>query len=746
MISIGFIAKAFNEQDSSALKKVFRVMKDLAPSHQFISRLCFLEVREDSKVLEENERHVLELFLRGIGVNLDPLSSKISEMPLLDDTTVLETRQIIDGKLDVPMTFDQSKRTDRWIISGNVPTGILYQIYERDDANTSVCSASNLTSVTLEEIKYISGVDDPAPIKQMSNQRVPIYGAQEEALSSVTSAVARRLVGALRDIIGPHESQDWLEALELPADDLLFATTIDFWSVLSDIKSSLSSGHKLVVSSTDTVRAYLAGIRALEISASVTLVAPDIETIDDDSPDRFCRDLLAQVFGDSDPPSINALRDAAMASLSSNRDGGQPKRGSAFLIGRNFDRNYASDLRALGNELSKDHRVIFVPTAGQRGRRMITSVIKTAMDSWHDGCIYDPAYALWSPLHAGDQTVRDTAMSVLIAQAQANEPFSLEETAVLAFASKQLVGFFGDRIFRYLKSGTSMSKCIVDYAPRYMALMPGRDYIARVAALAGRANGTLSFDVQTVFVGPRARYKVTAADIQFTIETESERLFQSYFGMSPDKTVLTGCAKVGQVQKAARNLDVARLQELTGLAVQQLIVFAGSPFLEKDRSILETLAGSVRCLQNVHLGVRLHPTAKSGYPEFLAELERTNAAVSELKRLNLPQTLSAADILITRFSNVGLEAALLGTNVIACNFDDGIVPIKLHEMGVSAIANSPQELLDCIEDFRCQGPIWARLQVTRETYIAKNAQLLEPVPAKKMYSVMEKTLEQSRQN
>jgi len=328
--------------------------------------------------------------------------------------------------------------------------------------------------------------------------------------------------------------------------------------------------------------------------------------------------------------------------------------------------------------------------------------------------------------------------SVVVNEAQAVAPFTLDETALLLYAAPQIRMFLGDKIFCHLKAGSLMSQAIINTVPRYMAVLPGRDYIARVAAFAGRAVGVSSFDVQTVFVGPRARYKTTAANIQFAIETESKKLFQRYFGLSADKTVLTGCAKIGEVQEAARKLDVQATRDLINMGDKRLLVFACSPFLEADQLIIESLSKSLENMPNTCLGVRLHPTAKPGYPEYIEGLAQQKPSVFVLGQLNLPQTLIAADILITRFSNVGLEAALLGKDVITCNFNDGIVPIRLDEMGVSAVACSSQELLTCMTDFARQGPLWSKLQDTRAAYIAQNQQLLEPNAAEKIYDEMEK--------
>ena len=738
MIALGFLTASINERETDKLNVILRLLPELMLLPAFVQMLERLETAADGDVVNSDEKFILQLFLRGVGLRLAPLSEDATEAVFLEDVEFSHATVITkNGGYAAGNEIDM-QGVDRWVLSGQVPLSLVSKIAQTDGPDVSICGASNLLRVVPDQVARVSGSAPPLELKRMSTQRLPVYSVREEQLSALTAKLAKRIIDAFRQLVGPHEAQVWLEALELPLDDLLFGATIDFWSVLSRIQDAPELKDVIFVRTPDMARAYIAGLRSLGLDHEVTLISPVVDVPLSDNMGTFRRDALWQAFGDVDPQSQDIVHDAARDALAVSDDQSFIAKGTVFLIGRNFDRNYVTDLVELGQQLQKQHRVAFVPTASLRGNNKVLSFIDTMMSDWCDEVVLEPAFALWSPLGRSSEIVRGVGASVVVNEAQAVAPFTLDETALLLYAAPQIRMFLGDKIFCHLKAGSLMSQAIINTVPRYMAVLPGRDYIARVAAFAGRAVGVSSFDVQTVFVGPRARYKTTAANIQFAIETESKKLFQRYFGLSADKTVLTGCAKIGEVQEAARKLDVQATRDLINMGDKRLLVFACSPFLEADQLIIESLSKSLENMPNTCLGVRLHPTAKPGYPEYIEGLAQQKPSVFVLGQLNLPQTLIAADILITRFSNVGLEAALLGKDVITCNFNDGIVPIRLDEMGVSAVACSSQELLTCMTDFARQGPLWSKLQDTRAAYIAQNQQLLEPNAAEKIYDEMEK--------
>ena len=737
-IAIGLITKLVNLRETDELNVIFGLLAGLPLAPSFVDMILKLEATKNNRSITADERFILQLFLRSIGARLTPLSKNVIKGLDLEGIKFSYATVIGSDGLQGEVPDIDVHKTDRWFMSGQIPFGLLGAIAQTRHPDVSIFGPSNLLLASPKKITQVLGSTAPVEIKRMATQRVPLYSNYEDQLSALTASLSKRLIDGFRQLLGPHEAQAWLEALELPLDDLLFGATIDFWSVLTRIKDSPEHADVVVVQTTEMAQAFIAGFRAVGLQHKVTMLGPTIDVPSVQQESVFIRDVLWQAFGGADEQSAAIVSKAARDALVGLDELTADPKEAVLLIGRNFDRNYQTDLAHLGRQLQKNHRVAFVPTAGQRDKNQIFSFFNTMMSDWHDEVIPEPAFALWSPWVRSKTTVRKMTLPVVIQESQAIAPFTLSETALLLYAAPQMNVFFGNRIFNHLRAGSLMAQTVLHTRPRYMALLPGRDYISRVAALAGRQAGIVSFDIQTVFVGPRTRYKTTAADIQFTIETESKKLFQSYFGLPAHKTILTGCEKLGEVQQAARKMDVQETRRSVNMHEKRLLVFACSPFIEEDQLILESLSQSLLVMPNARLGVRLHPTAKPGYPEYVESLVRRNPSILVLDQLDLPQTLIAADILITRFSNVGLEAALLGKDVIACNFNGGIVPIRLDKMGVSAVALSSAELSHCLEDFSRQGPIWDKLQATRAAYIVDNQQLLEPSAAKKIYAEMEK--------
>lgn len=715
LISMGLMIKALNNRDNFALKSIFVANLNLNASRQFLTAIeKILMSRPRLGGFDKNEKIILELFLKSIGFLVNQHSELLKDITEFDGIFPLQFKQINNHQELISSNFSKIiKIKNNWIITGSIPVGFSKNIFFGNDPNVYICGVNNISKKSFENIKY------------MKNHRIPFYSAEEEELSAHTENISKHLINILRDIIGPHESQSWLEALELPLDDLLFKSTVDFWSVLKKLKENPNDENALVVGSQEMTLAYLSGIRSLNLSKPINIISPSIDNIADFHSHTFNRTALEYVFGKNDVENENAIREVLIKDLSIRSIESNNGKSNSLLIGRILDRNYNDDLRKLGVQLKKKRNVIYVPTAGKINKNQILTFFTTRHPAWRNKTFYDPVLALYSPINNKSNEVYEEVLSSIINRAKNNVSFKSEEVALLIYAAPQLNAFFGKRLSRHMKSGSMMSQIIKNNRPTNMALLPGRDYIARVAAFVGREQGILSFDVQTVFVGPRSRYKRTIADIQLTIETESKKIFKNYFGMDESKIIVTGCSKLDQVQKKARKLNSVITRDLIGKNDKYLLLFACSPILQADKAILEGLAQMLPSMPNLHLWIRQHPTAQTDYNDFVNMLITENPAIELVDHIALPESIISADVIITRFSNVGLEAALLGRDVISCNFDRSIMPIQFDKMGVSVISSSSQRLSEYLSDFSKKGPVWSNLQKSREEYLLKNTHFLK---------------------
>ena len=621
-----------------------------------------------------------------------------------------------------------------WVVSGKLPHAWLGSLPAQDLTLASL-GPSGLTALEPTQIERLRLPGTTTRLEIGRNLLLPPYSAAEDALSQRTARLAHLLTTAVSEIVGPDLSQDWFPTLDLVVDDLLFATTREFWSLLHHLRHHPAASKGVFCATPDLAGAFAAGLEALGSNGQVQLVEPaDSHDTPRATLSAHLYSLLRADLSHSDEAELRQGIERVM--METSVEAGPPD--AALLIGRRFDRNYETDLAALGNAIQEKSRaVIFMPTAVGSLKGRLTSLFDNEESDWHSDTFHQAAMALWVAPPIAWAFGKKGMLSNLLEHLHRSDALDLLDLALILVARQRLDKFYAEKFLRYIEVGVMISHYISATRPSYLALLPGRDFIARVATVAARRHQIASFDVQTVFVGARARYKRTLADVQLTIETESQRLFQSYFKLAPTQTMLSGCAKVGLLRQQGQGLNRDDIRALVGLGDHFHLVFAGSPFLDADQPILETLARGLTLWPDARLGIRLHPTAHQDFTDYCTQLAQNHANVSVLSQLNLAQTLVSADILITRFSNVGLEAGLLNRDVIACNFTQEPAPIRLDAMGVASAATEAADLIACIEDFRRHGPRWDSLQNTRRKYRQNNPQMFVDSSPDYMRDLME---------
>ncbi|MBP2460148.1 MULTISPECIES: hypothetical protein [unclassified Rhizobium] len=725
LIVLGLTYDALLTGDLRMLSRALPILAGLALHADFVAALNLAR--------KNRSRQYIELMALDVFVKALTVQDYDVDLGAYSDVTVhgLPLLSLVTYR---PRGWAPIPATRRLVAEGKVPLSILSQGSAKDDLEIITIGPTLITGDNSEAFDHCSASGRIGCVVDAKALRIAQYSADEEAFSKQTANVASALIAGIKDLLGSSEARTWVKALELPVDDLVFKAASEFWGVVCHIRNSPEDGLTIVTARNNLQAAFFTALKAGAHPKAVRIASLNGGF----KPSANDRELIRQIadifFHDPEPMDHASARLAVFKALDKGLEIALPAvaAGSAMITGRLLDRNYSTDIKELGRELRKSNRVFFLPTVRQPLSDQISSIVDFTVADWHDDIIKQPADSQFNPMDKLRPQRWPAMLPYLVEFAVRNNLLDLAGMALLVAAGKRLDDFFRSNIYNYMQAGAEAATSVSTIAPAFVVLLPGRDFISQVACLVGREKGVPSFDVQTVFVGPRSRYKPTMADIQFTIETQSQELFTSYFGLPIEKIMLSGCSKVGVVQDAARQLDRGQVRRSARMEDKFLLVFAGSPFLEEDQAIISTIADLAATLSEVHLGIRLHPTADKNFPEFCSELSKANSSVSVLNSLDLPETLTVADILITRFSNVGLEAALAGRDVIACNFNSAAPPISLDHMGVATIARSPEELCSCIEDFRIRGTRWNALQESRRTYLGKNAHFFAGAPAANM--------------
>ncbi|RCW19728.1 hypothetical protein DFR48_1192 [Ciceribacter lividus] len=727
IIALGLIYKAWINDNHSSLASVLTSAASLPLTPDFLAAIgrC-----DDTAALAEPGRIALQLFLRALTVRegCDDLQAycrwRHLDLPLLE---------AVDYAPGAGLDFASAVSSSRWLVAGKAPPAALSHANRGSDLEI-IClgEMTSFNTLPVSSLARCSQSNRIASLKTTRSLRVRPYSESEERLSRHTGRIASAFSTAVADLLKTSEASVWLNALELPIDDLLFGRAAEFWSLLEHLRNTPRAGDTILAGDSDLGMAFTAGLYSIDYPETARIISPEIGfRPSDDAYELQCQ-IIESAFPEASGPGEDNARRILLKAMAAGSARSVRSTGAAVLIGRNFDRNYSTDLTELGRELRKDRTVIFIPSAGQTIKGRVSTFFDSVTNDWYDQVIVAPAAKLQAPNGNLPALTTRNLLPFLVRFAHRNKMINLTEVALILSVRRQLDAFFCSKFFNYIQAGAETAKWLKTLAPSQIALLPGRDFIAQAACLIGREAGTPTFDVQTVFVGPRSRYKPTKADVQFTIETQSQQLFTSYFCLPIEKTMLTGCSKVGLVQEKVRKLDRNIARKHAGISENFLIVFAGSPFLHEDEPIISAIAKNISAWPNARLGIRLHPTSDDAFKAYCMELGRKDHALTTLTTLDLPHTLAVADVVVTRFSNVGLEAALAGRDVIACNFTDAPPPISLDAMGVAAIALSAEELLTCIEDFRVHGTRWQDLQRSRSDYIDANQQLLQGLPSAHM--------------
>lgn len=551
------------------------------------------------------------------------------------------------------------------------------------------------------------------------------YGPHDDALSAATGGLAATIRRSVQALLSPRETSagliDRLPTLDLAIDDILFTHVRPYWGAVMVAASDPMRTPVLAADAAADAADLITLIRAAGQLDRLLVAEHAMSDWHYDDIDPVERDVFGHLLIDEAGASRRIAREFsalfAQGRLEAPRD---LPRGAGLVIGRYDNRNYKVDLQEYGTALRRRRPVVYMPGAPPRG---LQAGKEAATCPWADKVVLQPILA-WRR----DQRIRAPMSAAWLFESVmgsiARGAGDDLARALWSISYKQLQTYLGGQILSQIFILGIVAELIEKNRFHHLMVMPGRDWIARAACKEARAVGLPSFDMQTVFVGPRRRYVRTVADRQLVIETNSRKLFLEYFGMKEEQILLSGCAKITEMRRTIAATDRKEARRRLGMGGEPFLLFAASPLLEGCAPVAEALAGFAGERSRFTLGFRLHPSSDAAQVEFYGALAGGRPNVRILEGFGLAETLAAADVVVTRFSNVGLEGALAGRDVIACNFSDTPAVIRLDTMGVATPVSAPKELGPVIDDILEHGPIWRRLQETRAAYVDENRQLM----------------------
>jgi CDP-Glycerol:Poly(glycerophosphate) glycerophosphotransferase len=286
------------------------------------------------------------------------------------------------------------------------------------------------------------------------------------------------------------------------------------------------------------------------------------------------------------------------------------------------------------------------------------------------------------------------ARSVIIEKPYAG---AAEVTALRAPVGHLLEHLYSER-FDQLVEHIEFANTMVDLVrPDVLVLGNDRWWVGQAFVRAAQKRGIATLLIQDGLAGDKATWWWISADHVAAFSPSFARMLTEH-GVSSHRITITGQPRYDSLCEKRRTRDVTsvRAARMTlGLRdADACFLLATQPHQDAER-----VAVGVKALLEVggaHVLLRPHPSEPS--EKYDACLAANAGRVSLCAGIDIDELLCAADAVVTEFSTVALEAAILGVPVIIATFLGDRSEPRVFD-GLSVIVRAPAALRDAANTF-----------------------------------------------
>lgn len=545
------------------------------------------------------------------------------------------------------------------------------------------------------------------------------YSEAEELLSAETARLSKTIMERYTAILQGTPLAplaDLMREAAIRVDDVLFSSMLPVWAAQQAILAR--SPNRIAIVTDSIAFAVCVAKIAHNIDRGIAIDIRMTKPVETDYDDVDIAPTHPAESAASD--AVRWISDLGLLGEASDTRPISPSSATLFA-GRPFDRNYIVDLKALMPLALTSGPVHLVNTTSSRPHA------GKPAESVADVLPFSRRVTVWEEPERQARLVAGQKIPESLKNHGSNILSSILEESddklspYIIFSEPQLRRLLERVLPAIIVSAAYVRSIVRIAAPARLICLPGRDWLSRMLAADIRErmpSSVRSFDVQTVFIGPRRRYKPTNCDVQVVIDTHSAQIMTTFFGLPPERILIGGSPRYSASLKAAR-AEKPR-------PGRYRILFTASPVMDRCLPVIAALCKVMEGHPDARLIIRVHP---SSGPADIARISTLTAGLGSSAEMeeggSLAASLASADIVVTRYSNTGLEAAMLGKPVIASDFHQERPPIPLDEMGVAIKAATPDALRDAVVDIRNGGPAAMQFHHTCQDYFKKNPQMLD---------------------
>ena len=233
---------------------------------------------------------------------------------------------------------------------------------------------------------------------------------------------------------------------------------------------------------------------------------------------------------------------------------------------------------------------------------------------------------------------------------------------------------------------------------------PGRQWHAEIAHQVAMENGALAMTLQNAYMTGGYTYTKPTGNYISAIDQWSKDVFMESYNVPEEHIHVTSTPRFDYLADLAKK-DAAQARATLSISANSKVVFFAAQIgLEREAETIIREMAKIESVdgQAVKGLVKLHPrtpiTDVARY-EHYANDENPNHKVAIHHEGDIADFLLSSDVVITAYSNVGIEAAILGKPLIIAKLTGAPLPLPMDEFKIGYVAQSGNDVSNAIEQF-----------------------------------------------
>ena len=330
---------------------------------------------------------------------------------------------------------------------------------------------------------------------------------------------------------------------------------------------------------------------------------------------------------------------------------------------------------------------------------------------------------------------------------------------LVAHAYNEILRFSRTRLWILVGIHRLVSSLIAGAKEAITVVVPGASGGSRLIAAenATRLRGRRSIDVQHAYLSsPESTREVLATkyyyaaphgDIVTAIDQWSSELFVKHFDVKAEAVRTIGTPLFDrapiQLEESTPPTTASNPSLTLSLPDRPMVLLVTQPgFAQQYLHLLKLLATVSVESSPINVVVKLHPrdsdTTVHVFSTHVKDTPRNTVHV--VRDFDIRVLIQQAEIVVTIFSNVGIEAAMENKKLVVANLEQRKLPLPLDTFGVGLNARTESELFDALNGLLLNNNAVSTLSERRRQFFASNPHLKTGNSTERLWSLIQEDL------